>query len=698
MSNERNGKLSDSKINHTRWMDTLCALLAFIGACVGIALYNLHAFGSLYLQSDDGDLYLSIARNLLENAHFIQTARPIEAFVVPPGLPAVTTLLLFLTGGLSEFLVGARFCSHLIGQAQADMLILLGFQYLVYGGASALMALSALRLAKNGIASVTFEAGDSEGFAEHRSPVVSTRAFDWGLSALTGLAVPAFYVWCSIQIRHPNPGFVLTENYVVFLIALLLWLLVRGTDLRAITAVSFVLLLFRPACAPLFAAALVALVASTAKDVWKREAREDVRRPVRLYNLFILLGVFACVLGFNVGVNYIETGELILLEDYAKLDVYLANNEQAQPDWYHSGKVSEFASERYREIADDASLTRYEQNAMAGEALRDYVGSNLQTVLRNAAVRYKRLFCDTWGLVFYAFCACLAPLMLLKGLKRSQKICLLFASIVLSAAPAFGLLVARYSAPMLPLFIAVIVAGAGQIAGVLAVKARRQPAAAAASAGAEKKTQGEAKVKVLPRTASNDENLAAELMEMLHPQSALQEAQKPATVEVEAAPQTATAEVQSTVVVEIGTAPQPALQEVQTPVAIEVEPKPAPSQAQEAVTVETEAAPVSRVAAPMSALPEVPTAPQKAQSTPSWMQEPLPLEGEAKPILLKIPSLQTKEPLSTLPEIELPASLFASQQSKTPSAFDALTPDEIRHLPLSELVNKLFPKDSAPKE
>ena len=76
----------------------LCAVVAFVVASAGIAYYNVRVKGSLYLQSDDGDLYLSIARNLLENVHFIQTARSIKAFVVPPGLPAMCTLLLFFTG------------------------------------------------------------------------------------------------------------------------------------------------------------------------------------------------------------------------------------------------------------------------------------------------------------------------------------------------------------------------------------------------------------------------------------------------------------------------------------------------------------------------------------------------------------------------------------------------------------------------
>ena len=118
----------------------LCAALAFVCASCGIAYYNLRVHGSLYLQSDDGDLYLSIARNLLQNGHFIQTARPIEAFVVPPGLPAMCTLLLFAFGGMSRFIVGAGFADHAISSAGADMLGLLGFQYLVYGAAAALMA------------------------------------------------------------------------------------------------------------------------------------------------------------------------------------------------------------------------------------------------------------------------------------------------------------------------------------------------------------------------------------------------------------------------------------------------------------------------------------------------------------------------------------------------------------------------------
>ena len=100
--------------------------------------------------------------------------------------------------------------------------------------------------------------------------------------------------------------------------------------------------------------------------------------------------------------------------------------------------------------------------------------ANTETVVRNACTRYVRLFCDTWGVVFYAFLACLVLQMLLKGLNWGRKIYILSAAVFLSVMPAFGLLVARYSVPMFPLFIAVTIGTAGQIVCVLAVRPEKE--------------------------------------------------------------------------------------------------------------------------------------------------------------------------------------------------------------------------------
>jgi len=460
---------------HEKWIWLLCAALAFVGAACGIAYYNLKTAGGLYLQSDDGDLYLSIARNMLNNAHFIQTARPIEAFVVPPGLPAMCTLLLFLFGGLSRFLVRAGFCAHLIGGASADMLGLLGFQYVVYGLAAAFMAVTALKLSFHGL-----DAAEQGLFVwsekkEEKPSVFVPLALPWALSGAIGVLVPAFYVWCSIKIRHPNPGFLLTENYVVCLIALILWLVVKGTDVWKIVPVTFILTLFRPACSLLLVAAFAWMVIRAFHDRFAKN-KPPIRERVRFYDIFVMLAVFALVIGINIGINYIETGEIIPLEDYGNLDVYLANNDKAQPEWYHSGKVREFASTRYNQIILNESLTRYRQNELAGEALREYVKANTGTVVRNACTRFVRLFCETWSVVFFAFLVCLVAQMVLKGLKWPRKAYLLLMTVFLSVPPAFGLLVARYSAPMLPLFIAVIVGTVGQVACMVVTREKKAPA------------------------------------------------------------------------------------------------------------------------------------------------------------------------------------------------------------------------------
>ena len=142
-------------------------------------------------------------------------------------------------------------------------------------------------------------------------------------------------------------------------------------------------------------------------------------------------------------------------------------------------------------IADNGGLTRYEQNKLAGEALREYVSANREVVLRNAVVRFVKLFCDTWGPVFYAFLVCLVLQMVLKGLKWPQKAYIFLMMVFLSVPPAFGLLVARYSAPMFPLFIAITVGTVGQIAATLATLPKKEIAPAPAPAEPSEETPEE---------------------------------------------------------------------------------------------------------------------------------------------------------------------------------------------------------------
>ncbi len=69
--------------------------------------------GAIGVLLPDAELYLSIADNFVSTGHFIQTARDIDAFVVPPGVPfilSVFRLLGFSNGmiiGFQAILFGA---------------------------------------------------------------------------------------------------------------------------------------------------------------------------------------------------------------------------------------------------------------------------------------------------------------------------------------------------------------------------------------------------------------------------------------------------------------------------------------------------------------------------------------------------------------------------------------------------------------
>jgi len=78
------------------WIFTFSAVVLFWVKC------NLTEYGSLYIETPDGNLYLSIANNFIENGHFVQTSRPYELnFVVPPGLPAILTVEMFFGASIN---------------------------------------------------------------------------------------------------------------------------------------------------------------------------------------------------------------------------------------------------------------------------------------------------------------------------------------------------------------------------------------------------------------------------------------------------------------------------------------------------------------------------------------------------------------------------------------------------------------------
>lgn len=281
---------------------TRSELLIFLLSIIAMLVYNYVKFQSFYCESPDGNLYLSIARNFIQNGHFIQNARAYEInMVVPPGVPLIFTVILGLTYSYINIIF---------------------FQYILYG-------LSAVLLAK--------VAG-----------IFSETAF-W--------LVPSLFVSACIYVGSPNPSALLTETYTIFFMCLSLYLLIAPCmsvrrKVLLLVPIQVFAFLIRPVQGGLLAISLAAMVILTLRK----------RLPVKY--LAGYLAVFAAILALNTCVNYRETGYPIMLEDYGASAAYLANNPNTRTDGYHSGRIHEFADDYFYEIFTNEDLDTYQKGAL----------------------------------------------------------------------------------------------------------------------------------------------------------------------------------------------------------------------------------------------------------------------------------------------------------------------------------------------
>ena len=249
--------------------------------------------GCLGVRYPDAQLYLSIADNAISTGHFIQTARPIENFVVPPGVPFA--LLLLRLAHFSLPMICAVHC-------------------LMMGGGALLLFRTARRL-----------------FGR------------WGLVA------PAVYTLVYLRCRM-YLGNIYVEHWYLFLLCVIVWLLYREMPaerrLAALNPAALAALLVRPALMPVYLAVLAYTLGYCLKH-----------RKLPLAAFALLLP--AAILGINTWVNFRETGEMILLQNYSGTDIYRAFSENAamtrqQNELYYDAY--------YYEIYGDPTLTMSEKS------------------------------------------------------------------------------------------------------------------------------------------------------------------------------------------------------------------------------------------------------------------------------------------------------------------------------------------------
>ena len=225
-----------------------------------------------YLQNDvigtissDGQLYLSIADNVLSTGHFIQNARSLPGFVVPPGLPLALTII--------------RAISH-------NNIIIIIVQ-------SILLGLSCLLL------------------------------FDTAYRLVGTLGFIAPLIYCGVYLLGGiYLGNILVEHWYLFLLCLMVWMLEKNRGGWSIGSVaifyftSLACLLTRPALLPIFLVSFIWMVIFLIRE----------KKFVWLLTAISFTFFFFCL---NIWINYRETGEIILLESYSGADIYAASVSDA---------------------------------------------------------------------------------------------------------------------------------------------------------------------------------------------------------------------------------------------------------------------------------------------------------------------------------------------------------------------------------
>ena len=174
-------------------------LVIFLVAVITCILFNEHQFETLYVTTPDGNLYLSVAKNYIENGHFIQNARPYEInMVVPPGLPFILTIFLFIFN--SKY-------------------VIITYQYILFGLSIVMLAETVRKITKSYISA-------------------------------TSSSIIYLLIWN--KLTEPNPSQILTEVHTIFGLSLFLFVYTREIKktikICLLWFVSFFILLVRPIC------------------------------------------------------------------------------------------------------------------------------------------------------------------------------------------------------------------------------------------------------------------------------------------------------------------------------------------------------------------------------------------------------------------------------------------------------------------
>ena len=157
------------------WLKLMFYAALGLIALIDILRWNYLYQEGFYFQTPDGDLYLSIADNMIQNGHFVETISG-DGAVYPFGLPFICLVIKLI-----------------FGTEARGIYVILMVQYILYGATVLMIARTAEKISGN----------------------------------ILG-ALAAFYIFRYLQriIQFPNPAAILTETYTAFFITgiLFIWI------------------------------------------------------------------------------------------------------------------------------------------------------------------------------------------------------------------------------------------------------------------------------------------------------------------------------------------------------------------------------------------------------------------------------------------------------------------------------------------
>ena len=236
-------------------------------------------------------------------------------------------------------------------------------------------------------------------------------------------------------------GDAIVEHYYLFLLCLEIWIMYNeeissGKKVVYMNITGLSLLMVRPVLSLVY----VPVFGYTLYWAFKN-------KKIGISIFIILLPIM--ILGMNVAVNYKETGELVILENYSGSDMYIASRSDAPVMIEES---IGFMDETYLSIIQDPSLTMQQCNRLfkklAKENLKNHFGLYLLNGLRRGHEIFLKAY--AWATVY----TLLGGILLARKEQKERKMrstVILVITVLLAIISSFGVSEVRYSIVIWPM-------------------------------------------------------------------------------------------------------------------------------------------------------------------------------------------------------------------------------------------------------